>query len=342
MAQVNFKVSCRCTTYNQASYIRDTFRGFCEQETNFPYVCVVIDDASTDGEQELIKQYLTDNFEIDNQDSQRYDETEDYLFYHAQHKTNKNCFFTVYLLKYNHYQIKKSKFSYMKGWIKQTKYSASCEGDDYWIDNMKLQRQADYLDTYPSCSAVFSNIILRNEKNNPPTESKQYYDKEIYTLKDFYRGVVFPVNSLCLRSDIWLKTKSLILKANGDFKLAYASAVNGYIYRMDDFFSVYRKTGKGLSSQWDSRTQFIHDINEWFVLYKQLNFPDKTSHAHFQSRLICDYLFDYGCKGFPYKDIKDCFFKSRWYIYVLDCVAYPYLRFGRAFWRRLHKNHGKG
>ena len=50
--QNQFKVSCRCATYNHAAYIKDAFHGFCKQETCFPFVCVIVDDASTDGEQD--------------------------------------------------------------------------------------------------------------------------------------------------------------------------------------------------------------------------------------------------------------------------------------------------
>lgn len=49
-----FKVSVRCFTYNQADYITDTMDGFTMQQTNFPFVCCIVDDASTDGEQNVI------------------------------------------------------------------------------------------------------------------------------------------------------------------------------------------------------------------------------------------------------------------------------------------------
>ena len=48
-----FKVRINCRTFNHASYIEDTMNGFCMQETDFPYVAIIVDDASTDGEQEL-------------------------------------------------------------------------------------------------------------------------------------------------------------------------------------------------------------------------------------------------------------------------------------------------
>lgn len=50
----NVQVCVECMTFNQATYIKDTLDGFCMQQTSFPYVCIVMDDASTDGEQEVI------------------------------------------------------------------------------------------------------------------------------------------------------------------------------------------------------------------------------------------------------------------------------------------------
>ena len=101
-SQLKYKVCVWCNTYNQTSYIKDTMDGFCMQQTSFPFVCLIMDDASTDGEPEVIKQYLNDHF-----DTEWTKETDDYHLTLARHQENKNCYFAVYLLKYNHYSIKK-------------------------------------------------------------------------------------------------------------------------------------------------------------------------------------------------------------------------------------------
>ena len=127
----NFLVRVSCATYNQASYITDALNGFTMQQTTFPFVCTIIDDASTDGEQEVIKNYLRQYFDLEDKSIIRHEETDDYVMTFAQHKTNKNCYFAVFLLKYNHYSIKKSKMPYIQEWQDQVKYIATCEGDDY-------------------------------------------------------------------------------------------------------------------------------------------------------------------------------------------------------------------
>ncbi len=103
----SFLVCVKRMTFNHHAYIEDAMNGFVMQETDFPFVCVIIDDASTDGEPEVIKKYFQENFsQLDT------DETDDYVRTLGRHKTNENCYFLVIYLKYNHYSIKKSKMPY--------------------------------------------------------------------------------------------------------------------------------------------------------------------------------------------------------------------------------------
>jgi len=78
-------VCIRCITYNHAPYIEDAMNGFCMQQTTFPYVAVIIDDASTDGEPEVIKAYLDKHFDMQHAHIW---ENNDAHFMEAQHKEN--------------------------------------------------------------------------------------------------------------------------------------------------------------------------------------------------------------------------------------------------------------
>ena len=64
MEYPKFKVTVSCMTYNQSKYITDAMNGFTMQQTSFPFVCTIVDDASTDGEQEVIRRYLEENFDL--------------------------------------------------------------------------------------------------------------------------------------------------------------------------------------------------------------------------------------------------------------------------------------
>ena len=160
-----FIVCTWCPTYNHSEYIVDTMDGFCKQDTCFPVVYTIADDASSDGTPIVIKNYLTDNFIINTPDSYKKEETEDYIHIFARHKNNCNCFFAVYLLKYNHYSIKKSRQEYRNQWAEKSKYAAICEGDDYWIDNMKLQKQVELMEMDPTISIVHTDCNMLNQNS---------------------------------------------------------------------------------------------------------------------------------------------------------------------------------
>lgn len=166
MNNKNPLVAIRCMTFNHAPYILDAMNGFCMQKTSFPFVCAVIDDCSTDGEQEVISNYLHEHFDLEDQSVARYEETDDYKLIYARHKENHNCFFVVLYLKYNHYSIGKKlrKIIYIKEFEKNAKYIALCEGDDYWTDPLKLQKQVDYLENHPECGLIYTDYSVYIQK----------------------------------------------------------------------------------------------------------------------------------------------------------------------------------
>lgn len=159
--QNKYLVCVRCFTFNHAKYIEDTMNGFTMQQTTFPFVCVIVDDDSQDGEPEVIKNYLAEHFQI----PYRNEETEYAHIICAHHKTNQYCDFVVLLLKYNHYSIKKSKMTYLAEWMKGTKYHALCEGDDYWIDFGKLQKQVEYMENNEDCVLSYTNAIVVDKES---------------------------------------------------------------------------------------------------------------------------------------------------------------------------------
>lgn len=169
-----FLVCVRCMTFNHAKYIEDALNGFSMQETNFPFICTIIDDASTDGEQEVINKYLKQFFDLDDKSVVRNEETNDYVLTFARHKTNKNCYFAVLYLKYNHYgntSLKRRKLQYIAEWNDNAKYIAPCEGDDYWIDPLKLQKQVDFLESHPDYGMVYTNYKMYYQENDNTTIS---------------------------------------------------------------------------------------------------------------------------------------------------------------------------
>lgn len=199
---IKFIVCVQCITFNHAHYIEDTMNGFCMQQTNFPFVCTIFDDSSTDGEQEVIRNYLQKHFDLENKYFVRSEETDDYVLTFVRHKTNHNCFFAVYYLKYNHYNLNKSKESYIKDWLDNAKYYALCEGDDYWIDSKKLQKQVVFLDTHSEYGMVYTKVKSYDQSN------KSFEDDwgRNFTLEELVTNTSpIPTLSVCFRRDIYHK-----------------------------------------------------------------------------------------------------------------------------------------
>ena len=93
-----YKVLVRCFTFNQSKYIEETLNGFAMQQTNFPFACLVMDDASTDGEQEVIKAWIERECDMSRAETIEISTSTVIV---VPHKTNASCTFALYLLKQN-------------------------------------------------------------------------------------------------------------------------------------------------------------------------------------------------------------------------------------------------
>lgn len=248
MEKHNYKVFVTCWTYNQSKYIKDTMDGFSIQKTDFPFVCAIIDDASTDGEPKVIQNYLDSDFEMHGSDYYRYDDTEDCRRVFAQHKTNKNCFFLVVYLKYNHYQIKKTKAPYVAEWSSKAEYQALCEGDDYWIDPLKLQKQVAFMDTHPDHSMCFHPTRFVNEKGD--ANDKGLYDSDLVdcNVEDYIlcgAGAI-RINSVLYSSRLYTGYSKWAIGATiGDGPLCLTLFENGEVAYINDVMSVTRVNSEG-------------------------------------------------------------------------------------------------
>lgn len=252
----NFLVSVRCISYNHAPYIKDCMNGFTMQETNFPYVCVIDDDASTDGEPEVINNYLAENFNLDDEDVVRKEETDDYHMIFAQHKINKNCFFAVYFLNYNHYSIKKSRDKYVAKYIDGVKYMAICEGDDYWIDPLKLQKQVVFMENNQNCSLVYNRTKRYSERKKIFLSDNDNYEQSQYVrAKDIIEegGLFVSTCSMLYLKSVIENYPQFCIKCHvGDYPLAIMCAMKGDVYYLNEAMSVYRVDN---SNSWVGKQQ---------------------------------------------------------------------------------------
>ena len=247
-SEVDFLVSIRCITYNQSSYITDTMIGFAIQQTSFPFVAVIIDDASTDGEQEVIRNYVEHHFDHSQESGFREWETEDAFWTFARHSENKNCHFVVVNLKKNLYKNPDKKAAVIKDWL-DTKYTALCEGDDYWTDPLKLQKQIDILEKDESLMAVVTNsmvvdmngALMRDKQDNVvPNNVEGRYDLRSFMYKVHH----YPTATVCYRrthvEEVEKMTRRMANPYLGDWTLWIALHVFGDFYYLDQVTSAYR------------------------------------------------------------------------------------------------------
>ncbi len=122
-------VSICCLTYNHAPFIRQCLDGFLMQKTTFPFEILIHDDASTDGTDDIVREYAS-----------KYPD----IIFPLYEDVNKYT---------TGYSGQMDLFNYKRA---RGKYIAYCEGDDYWIDPLKLQKQVDFLDTHPDFSVCFT------------------------------------------------------------------------------------------------------------------------------------------------------------------------------------------
>ena len=123
-------VTIRCITYNHEPYIRQCLEGFVMQKTNFLFEAIVHDDASTDGTAAIIREY-----------AEKYPDIIKPIYETENQYSKRNGSLTRIM------------DAHMRG-----KYIAICEGDDYWIDPLKLQKQVDFMEGHPECGLCYTKM----------------------------------------------------------------------------------------------------------------------------------------------------------------------------------------
>lgn len=212
----------KCETFNHENYLCDALEGFVMQKTDFPFVAIVHDDASTDRTGAVIKEYterypdiILPIYETENQYSKN-DGSLSCIMLEACAATG-------------------------------AKYIALCEGDDYWTDPDKLQRQVSFLESNPDYSLCFHNAMVHYEdgKRNDHCfacleESREYSEKEL-TGSWIAATASFVMRSSVYDSDYY---KEYIRNSNkfmvGDLPTLLCCIRCGKVFGFHDVMSVYR------------------------------------------------------------------------------------------------------
>ena len=265
--EYRYKVCVRCFTFNHAPYIVNALNGFTMQQTSFPFVCTIVDDHSSDGEPEVISRYVEEHFDLEDPTTVRRKETDDYRLVFARHKTNSNCYFAVFYLKYNHYSIKKPKMVYLEEWTTGVPYTAICEGDDYWIDPAKLQKQTVVLDKMSGVTLCGTNgLTLWDKGIMPPRYFNRIFASRMVNPSEVIGHWLFPTASLFFRSNVRENWPSWTKKIyGGDQSLILVALSKGDLYALEECTCIYRQNFNNK----DSASNRNRASGNWSVRYHE-------------------------------------------------------------------------
>lgn len=219
-------VSILCIAYNQEKYIKQAITSFLMQRVNFSYEIIIHDDASNDGTREIIQEFVNDNPKI---------------FRPILETENRYSKSGVLFLK-EMYQMARGK------------YIAVCEGDDFWTDITKLQRQVDFMEKNQDHSIVFHPVRIMYEGGEEqdsifPEISKKSY----FSLENLLKTNFIHTNSFLYRRQKYENINQNVMPIDWYMHLFHAQF--GKIGFINREMAVYRRHDAGIwwgtSSQGD-------------------------------------------------------------------------------------------
>ncbi len=222
-------VSIMSLVYNHEAFIEKAIESWLMQKTNFKFEIVIGEDQSTDSTREIVFSY-----------AEKYPDIIRII------TSGSNVGMLANMMRTQ---------AACRG-----KYIALCEGDDYWTDPLKLQKQVDFMEANPDFSICFHDaILLWDDKSKPPNYFVPKDQKEVSTTEDVIENYFIPTASMLLRAEYnenlpdWFKHVY-----NGDWGLQLILSTKGKIKYFNELMSVYRKNEGGLSGGLGKNTEFIN------------------------------------------------------------------------------------
>lgn len=216
------KVSICMITYNHQDYIEQAINGVLMQKTNFEFELIISNDNSTDNSDLVIKNHLNNH----------------------EHKDK---------VKYIN---NKENMGMMPNFINTLEkctgqYIAICEGDDYWTDELKLQKQADFLDQNKDFSICFHKMRVKDKEGIK--DDFIIYNNQITSIHDLAKGNYIHTCSVMYRNNLFEKfPEYFYISPVGDYFLHLLNSQYGKIYCFDEKMAVYRIHD---TSYWSSKKQ---------------------------------------------------------------------------------------
>ena len=235
-------VSVCCISYNQAPYIRDAMDGFLSQKTSFPIEILVHDDCSEDGTDRILRDYES-----------RFPGVVKVL-YETENQYSKGI------------RNPSGAFNFPRA---RGKYIAMCEGDDFWCDERKLEKQTAFLEDHPEAAFSAHAAKIRYEDGafhsgdgliRPFEGTGMLSAAEVITKK-----TNLPMASLLFRAEYAKPLPPYYYSCPvGDIPLQLAMLEHGGAYYLDEVMSVYRS---GRPGSWGSDMDDGSTAGKWEAHY---------------------------------------------------------------------------
>lgn len=240
-------VTVLCLAYNEESFIRECLDSVLKQQTSFPYEILVYDDASKDNTPNIIQEYANKYPDI----------------------------FRITLFKENNYQKGLGFYGLRLGFTEaRGKYIAYIEGDDYWSDPLKLQKQIDFMESHPDygCCCTRYRFYYQNSNEFSKSDhfeslfSKQQDGIEINHDNYFNIGKLPQMQTAVYKRDIFPQDAYYFkLHNQQDDALFYCMTLYGKIWLMNEITAVYRRRDNSVTRHVEkggpiAQNKMLHDI----------------------------------------------------------------------------------
>lgn len=257
-------VSVSVPTYQHNKYIKECLDSIVNQKTTFLFEIIIGEDGSTDGTREICIEFAEkypDKIRLFLRDRNFSQYFEDGKF----------------VTRFNGLWNRMSA---------RGKYIAMCEGDDYWIDSLKLQKQINFLETNPDYGLVFHASEYLHMDSGKRT---------IYKHKSSVIPSTFSINEIMLNDGSFITTNSMVFHSKyvknlpswywhapaGDYALSLLLASQAKVAYVNEIMSVYRF---GVEGSWTKQKRGLKYQLKWFVkMNKLLNSFDNWSNHRYNS-----------------------------------------------------------
>lgn len=240
-------VSVRCLVYNQKRYIKQCLDGIVMQKTSFPYEAIIHDDASTDGTAEIIKEYACKYPNI----------------------------IKPILEKENQYSKHDGSIRKIMNQACKGKYIAYCEGDDYWTDPHKLQKQVDIMESDKDVMMVYTGFETVNKEGQVIYRFDYDYNMKQsmsgFVLPFFlYRNVAMTVSCM-FRKEVFLCNYKKGCNSSLDYLSFLCAAALGKVAYINEKTCCYRKVSSSLtnSNKTGIQKEVIRVLDYMTTLYEK-------------------------------------------------------------------------